>query len=55
MVSLFRRKKPEASTPSTRRYSVEELAAAFPAAPAQAPPADPLDAVPVPPPAEARD
>ncbi|MGH8085339.1 MAG: signal recognition particle-docking protein FtsY [Lysobacter sp.] len=34
MASFFRRKKPEtpASSPSTRRYSTEELAAAFPSA-----------------------
>ncbi len=41
MVSLFRRKKPDADAasanpPRTTRYSVEELAAAFPSAPAPA-------------------
>jgi fused signal recognition particle receptor len=43
MVSLFRRKKPDADaapakSPATTRYSVEELAAAFPSAPAAARP-----------------
>ncbi len=43
MVSFFRRKKPgeaaapAADAPASRRYSVEELAAAFPAAPVPAP------------------
>ena len=43
MVSLFRRKKPDADaapakSPANTRYSVEELAAAFPSAPAAARP-----------------
>jgi fused signal recognition particle receptor len=36
MVSFFRRKKPDAANSSDRRYSAEELAAAFPTAPANA-------------------
>ena len=51
MVSFFRRKKPDA--PSQRRYSAEELAAAFPTAqPAQAPvPSEPAaPAIPAEPP-----
>ncbi len=44
MASFFRRKKSEtpASSPSTRRYSTEELAAAFPTAPARADEAEPV-------------
>ena len=56
MASFFRRKKPEtATTPSTRRYSTEELAAAFPAAaPEVRPPAPPAEPEALaPPPAEA--
>ena len=50
MVSFFRRKKPEDASSSqdgsTRRYSVEELAAAFPdARPATPPAADPAAAI----------
>ncbi|MBA3487322.1 MAG: signal recognition particle receptor subunit alpha, partial [Lysobacter sp.] len=48
MVSLFRRKKPEPATSSTRRYSIEELAAAFPTATAQS------ATIEAPPPAETR-
>jgi fused signal recognition particle receptor len=45
MVSFFRRKKPDPaanveSPPATSRYSIEELAAAFPGAPAGAPSAE---------------
>ena len=46
MVSFFRRKKPEpapetpSATDSTRHYSVEELAAAFPAPAARPAPAE---------------
>ena len=45
MASFFRRSKPE--TPSSkRRYSVEELAAAFPdPRPAPAGPVDPAEAI----------
>ena len=48
MVSFFRRKKPEPSPPasSERRFSAEELAAAFPGAPARALPPDPSSAPP---------
>jgi fused signal recognition particle receptor len=49
MVSFFRRKKPDAAAPATdpppgSRHDIEALAAAFPAAPAQAPvlPASPV-------------
>ncbi len=52
MVSFFRRKKPESGspTPSTSRFSAEELAAAFPQAPSAASPAsvDPALAFPAP-------
>ncbi len=43
MLSFFRRKKPQDApqdAPKTQHYSAEELAAAFPAAPDAAPPAD---------------
>ncbi|HEY9400348.1 MAG TPA: signal recognition particle-docking protein FtsY [Luteimonas sp.] len=56
MVSLFRRKKPDADaapakSPANTRYSVEELAAAFPSAPAAA---RPPTAMPPPPPEPVR-
>ncbi len=57
MVSFFRRKKPEeaaapaADAPASPRYSVEELAAAFPAAPAAAPDEQPPAVPPAPVPA----
>ena len=56
MVSLFRRKKPDADaapakSPANTRYSVEELAAAFPSAPAAA---RPPTAMPPPPPESVR-
>ncbi|QJD68083.1 signal recognition particle-docking protein FtsY [Xanthomonas campestris pv. badrii] len=46
MASFFRRNKPTTPDSSrTSRYSLEELAAAFPTAPAAATPASPLEAV----------
>ncbi|HET6434696.1 MAG TPA: signal recognition particle-docking protein FtsY [Xanthomonadaceae bacterium] len=55
MVSFFRRKKPDPAAnvdapPATARYSVEELAAAFPKAPAEA--TEPVDEAPAAAPAE---
>ncbi|CAG4971227.1 signal recognition particle-docking protein FtsY [Novilysobacter luteus] len=54
MVSFFRRKKPEtpSGSESARRYSAEELAAAFPTAPAGGAVPAPVER-PIPPPAEA--
>ncbi|WP_101838339.1 signal recognition particle-docking protein FtsY [Xanthomonas oryzae] len=47
MASFFRRNKPTTPESSrTSRYSLEELAAAFPTAPSAAPPASPVEAMP---------
>ncbi|UXA68712.1 signal recognition particle-docking protein FtsY [Xanthomonas prunicola] len=50
MASFFRRNKPttpdSSATSRTSRYSLEELAAAFPTAPFAAPPASPVEAMP---------
>ncbi|PKV11944.1 signal recognition particle-docking protein FtsY [Xanthomonas prunicola] len=47
MASFFRRNKPTTPDSSrTSRYSLEELAAAFPTAPSAAPPASPVEAMP---------
>lgn len=47
MASFFRRNKPTTPDSSrTSRYSLEELAAAFPTAPSAATPASPVEAVP---------
>ncbi|APO94288.1 signal recognition particle-docking protein FtsY [Xanthomonas vesicatoria] len=47
MASFFRRNKPTAPDSSrTSRYSLEELAAAFPTAPSAATPASPIEAMP---------
>ncbi|MEA9564943.1 MULTISPECIES: signal recognition particle-docking protein FtsY [unclassified Xanthomonas] len=47
MASFFRRNKPTTPDSSrTSRYSLEELAAAFPAAPSAATPASPIEAMP---------
>ncbi|RBC47956.1 signal recognition particle-docking protein FtsY, partial [Xanthomonas oryzae pv. oryzae] len=44
MASFFRRNKPTTPESSrTSRYSLEELAAAFPTAPSAAPPASPVE------------